>query len=163
MLPAAYINYTPQIQGLLFLGLLLGTLFAEVFLGGSLSDWLCAKIARRNNGIRLPEARLWLIYPAGLLSSIGLIIWGISIDKAYHWMVGQVAFFLFAAGIQMGKSLILVSKTKTYFGRQYRGLRIYCRLLSVAEHVYHNLLCCVLEFISFCGPCKFKFRAINFY
>lgn len=24
---------------------------------------------------------------------VGLILWGISIDKAYHWIVGQVAFF----------------------------------------------------------------------
>ena len=26
--------------------------------------------------------------------SVGLIVWGVSIDKNYHWMVGQVAFFL---------------------------------------------------------------------
>ncbi len=106
MLPVAYIDYTPQIQGLLFIGLLLGTLFAEVFLGGRLSDWLTAKLARQNNGVRLPEMRLWLVYPAGILSAIGLIIWGISIDQKYHWMVGQVAFFLFAAGIQMGNTVI---------------------------------------------------------
>ena len=24
---------------------------------------------------------------------MGLVVWGISIDKNYHWMVGQVAFF----------------------------------------------------------------------
>ena len=106
MLPVAYIDYKPQIQGLLFIGLLLGTLFAEIFLGGRLSDWLTARLARQNNGIRLPEMRLWLIYPAGTLSAIGLIIWGISIDQKYHWMVGQVAFFLFAAGIQMGNTVI---------------------------------------------------------
>ena len=135
MLPAAYLQFTPQIQGLLFLGLLLGTLFAEICLGGRLSDWLCAKLAKRNNGVRLPEMRLWLIYPAGLLSAIGLIMWGISIDKGYHWIskfphpmlnrspmlpqicctyadqnslmaVGQIAFFLFAAGIQMGNTTV---------------------------------------------------------
>ena|ERR1700733_3797572 len=48
--------------------------------------------------------RLWLTYPAATLSAIGLILWGISIDRAYHWIVGQVAFFLFSAGIQMGNS-----------------------------------------------------------
>jgi hypothetical protein len=26
--------------------------------------------------------------------SVGLVVWGVSIDKNYHWMVGQVAFFL---------------------------------------------------------------------
>lgn len=25
---------------------------------------------------------------------VGLIVWGVSLDKNYHWMIGQVAFFL---------------------------------------------------------------------
>lgn len=53
---------------------------------------------------------------------MGLILWGISIDKGYHWMVGQVALFLckyscltndqvtytipiVAAGIQIGNTV----------------------------------------------------------
>lgn len=54
---------------------------------------------------------------------VGLILWGISIEKDYHWMVGQVAFFLcksipldtkiqcnidvllVAAGIQIGNTV----------------------------------------------------------
>lgn len=106
MLPAAYLDYSPQIQGLLFIGLLLGTLFAEVFLGGRLSDFMVSKLAKRNNGVRVPEMRLWLIYPAGILTAIGLIVWGISVDRGYHWIVGQVAFFLFAAGIQTGNTVV---------------------------------------------------------
>ncbi|KAI9730351.1 MAG: hypothetical protein M1834_005861 [Cirrosporium novae-zelandiae] len=94
MIPSAYIQYSPQIQGLLFIGLLLGTLFSEAFCSGSLSDWLVIKLAKKNNNVRLPEMRLWLAYPAAALSAIGLIIWGISIDKGYHWIVGQIAFFL---------------------------------------------------------------------
>lgn len=69
MLPAAYISYTPQIQGLLFLGLLLGTLFAEIFCSGKLSDYIMLRLAEKNNGIRAPEVRLWLAYPAALLSA----------------------------------------------------------------------------------------------
>jgi multidrug resistance protein len=107
MLPAAYPDYTPQIQGLLFIGLLLGTVFSELFFSGSLSDLISKKMAkRRGQAVRLPEDRLWLSYPAVLLSAIGLIVWGISIDKMYHWMVGQVAFFIFAAGIQIGNTCI---------------------------------------------------------
>ena len=106
MLPAAYADYKPQIQGLLFIGLLLGTLFSELFCSGRLSDFIVAKLAAKNNGIRTPEMRLWLAYPAALLSSIGLIVWGISVDKGYHWIVGQVAFFIFAAGIQMGFTVV---------------------------------------------------------
>ncbi|KAK5081879.1 hypothetical protein LTR70_008441 [Exophiala xenobiotica] len=106
MLPAAYLNYSPLIQGLLFIGLLLGTLLAEVLIGGRLSDVIVARLARKNGGVRMPEMRLWLAYPAGLLTAIGLIVWGISVDKGYHWMVGQVALFLFAAGIQVGNTVI---------------------------------------------------------
>ena len=27
------------------------------------------------------------------MQTVGLILWGVSIDKSYHWIVGQVAFF----------------------------------------------------------------------
>jgi hypothetical protein len=27
-------------------------------------------------------------------SKVGLMLWGISVEKGYHWIVGQIAFFL---------------------------------------------------------------------
>lgn len=106
MLPAAYVNYSPLIQGLLFIGLLLGTVLAEVLVGGRLSDVIVNRLAKKNGGVRLPEMRLWLAYPAGLLTAIGLIVWGISVDRGYHWIVGQIALFLFGAGIQVGNTVV---------------------------------------------------------
>lgn len=94
MEPAAYATYKLQIQGLFFLGLILGTVFAEVFFSGRLSDWLMLRLAKRNNGVRLPEMRLWLGYPAAILSSVGLLLWGLSVDREWHWITGQIAFFL---------------------------------------------------------------------
>lgn len=115
MVPSAYAEYSALIQGLLFLGLFVGTLVAEVGCSGWLSDWLVGWLARRRGGVRVAEMRLWLGYPAVLITGgesllperkpgytactdwcgvVGLILWGISIDKNYHWMVGQVAFFL---------------------------------------------------------------------
>ncbi|KAL4740944.1 major facilitator superfamily domain-containing protein [Aspergillus similis] len=105
MLPAAYPSYSPSIQGLLFIGLLLGTVVSEVLCSGRLSDALVAKLAKRNGGVRVAEMRIWGIYPAILITAVGLILFGVSIDKSYHWMVGQVAFFLFAAGIQIGNTI----------------------------------------------------------
>lgn len=104
-LPVAYAQFKPEIQGLLFLGLILGTLVSELFFSGHLSDKIMLHFSNKNNGIRSPEDRLWLFYPAILITSVGLIVWGISVDKGMHWMVGQVAFFLFAAGIQMGNTV----------------------------------------------------------
>jgi cyanate permease len=63
-------------------------------------------MAKKHGGFKAPEMRLWLAYPAALASAIGLILFGISIDMQYHWMVGQVAFFLFAAGIQVGNAAV---------------------------------------------------------
>ncbi|KAI9876639.1 MAG: hypothetical protein M1830_006039 [Pleopsidium flavum] len=73
MIPAAYVQYPPQIQGLLFLGLLLGTLFSEIFCSGRLSDWLVLRLTKRNNNVRVAEMRLWLAYPAALLSASELL------------------------------------------------------------------------------------------
>ena len=69
MVPAAYVQYSPQIQGLLFVGLLLGTLCSEVLASGTLSDKIVSKLAKKNNGVRVAEMRLWLAYPAALLSA----------------------------------------------------------------------------------------------
>lgn len=69
MLPAAYAQYTPLIQGLLFLGLLLGTLFSEIFCSGRLSDYIVATLAKKNSNVRVAEMRLWLAYPAILITA----------------------------------------------------------------------------------------------
>ena len=74
MIPAAYAQYSPQIQGLLFIGLLLGTLFSEIFCSGRLSDWLVLRLTKSNNNVRVAEMRLWLAYPAALLSARRLLL-----------------------------------------------------------------------------------------
>ncbi|KAB8225418.1 major facilitator superfamily domain-containing protein [Aspergillus novoparasiticus] len=101
MVPAAYATYSPLIQGLLFLGLFIGTLVSEVCCSGRLSDYIVKRLSRKNEGVRVPEMRLWLAYPAILITAV----WGISIDKNYHWMIGQIAFFLFSSGIQIGNTV----------------------------------------------------------
>lgn len=122
MEPAAYIDYKLQIQGLFFVGLIVGVVLAEMFCSGRLSDWIVRRLTSKNGGERLPEMRLWLGYPAAVSSSIGLIVWGLSIDRQWHWMVGQVAFFLCessrnrklclcidridAAGLQVGNTVL---------------------------------------------------------
>lgn len=68
-IPVAYIQYTPNIQGLLFIGLILGTLFSEIFCSGTLSDWIIVKLAKKNDGVKTAEMRLWLAYPAALISA----------------------------------------------------------------------------------------------
>lgn len=69
MVPAAYGNYTPLIQGLFFLGLLLGTILSEICCSGRPSDYIVEKLASRNGHVRVAEMRLWLAYPAMLITA----------------------------------------------------------------------------------------------
>ncbi|GME31934.1 putative mfs transporter protein [Neofusicoccum parvum] len=134
-IPTAYVQYKPEIQGLLFIGLILGTLFAEVFCSGRLSDWIVTKLTKRNGGVKVAEMRLWLAYPASLVTAIGLIVWGISIDKGYHWIVGQVAFFLFAAGIQMGNTVIAAYVVDCYPLQSMSVITFYAVILNLSAFV----------------------------
>ena len=68
-IPAAYAQYSPTIQGLMFLGLLLGSWFAEVFCSGRLSDWIVQRLSKKNDGVQVAETRLWLAYPAAFLTA----------------------------------------------------------------------------------------------
>ncbi|KAJ5106320.1 MFS transporter [Penicillium angulare] len=106
MEPLAYSSHRVEIQGLLFIGLIVGIVFAEIFCSGRLSDWIVARLARKNDEQRVPEMRLWLGYPAALVASVGLIIWGISVERNWHWITDQVAFFLYAAGTQVGNTVL---------------------------------------------------------
>lgn len=69
MVPSAYAEYTPLIQGLLFLGLFLGTVVSEVCCSGRLSDFIVTKLAKKNGNVRVAEMRLWLSYPAILITA----------------------------------------------------------------------------------------------
>ena len=83
--------------------------------------------------------------------SVGLIIWGVSIDKAYHWMVGQVAFFLFAAGIQMGNTVITSYIVDSY------------PLQSMSVITFYSVFLNLSAFINPVSPCFYLLTLMNFY
>ncbi|KIW02725.1 uncharacterized protein PV09_06159 [Verruconis gallopava] len=106
LVPDAYSEYSPAIQGILLLGLMIGLLAAELACSGHLSDKMMLILTKKNHGNRIPEMRLWLGLPAAVVSSIGLLIWGFSVDKGWHWITGQIAFVLYALGLQMGNTVL---------------------------------------------------------
>jgi hypothetical protein len=113
MLPAAYPNYTPQVQGLLFLGFIIGTIIAEFASSGALSDRIVRRLIK-NGRERAPEMRLPFYIPASLLTSLGLLLFGLSIQRGWHWMTGQIALALFAFGIQIGNTITTVYAVDCY-------------------------------------------------
>ena len=79
--------------------------------------------------------RLWLAYPAAIMSAIGLIVWGISVDRAWHWIVGQVAFVLFGAGIQMGNTAICSYIVDAYPLQSMSVIVFYSVMLNLSAFV----------------------------
>ncbi|KAK3356315.1 major facilitator superfamily domain-containing protein [Lasiosphaeria hispida] len=137
LVPIAYGETYPEahIQGLLYLGLIVGTLISEVLCSGRLSDHIVVKLAKSNNNQKTPEMRLWLAYPAAVLTALGLIVWGISIDQGYHFMVGQVAFALFGAGIQMGNTAICSYVVDAYPMQTMATMTFYAVMLNMSAFV----------------------------
>lgn len=135
LIPVAYETYSPQSQGLLFLGLIIGTLISEVLCSGTLSDWLVVRLTKRNSGVKEPEMRLWLAYPAALISGVGLIVWGISVDREWHWVVGQVGLVLFGAGIQMGNTAICSYIVDAYPLQSMAVIVFYSVMLNLSAFV----------------------------
>ncbi|TLS25637.1 hypothetical protein PpBr36_07806 [Pyricularia pennisetigena] len=134
LVPVAYPDYAPNIQGLLFIGLIVGTLVSEVLFSGRLSDRLVIHFTKRG-AVKTPEMRLWLIYPAVVLTAVGLVVWGVSIDEQYHWMVGQVAFALFGAGIQMGNTAVCAYAVDAYPLQSMAVMTFYAVMLNMSAFV----------------------------
>lgn len=53
---------------------------------GSLSDWIVLTLARRNNGYKEPEMRLWAYPACFLLAVVGYFLYGWGATAGLHWM-----------------------------------------------------------------------------
>ncbi|KAI6608540.1 hypothetical protein MCOR04_000008 [Pyricularia oryzae] len=72
---------------------------------GNAADWLALRLARRNNGIREPEHRLWVLLLAGVMSSAGLITWGVGAHYSVHWVGLVFGLGVLTFGVVMGGSI----------------------------------------------------------
>lgn len=73
-------------SGLCFISGFVGTMMGILF-GGKLSDQVADYFTRRNNGIREPEMRLPAMTIGLICSPLGLILYGVGIEKNLHWIV----------------------------------------------------------------------------
>jgi MFS family permease len=71
--------------GSVYAGPIIGAALASIW-SGHVADWVALRLARRNNGIREPEHRLWVLAVSGVISAAGLILWGVGADHEVHWV-----------------------------------------------------------------------------
>ncbi|KAF2768579.1 MFS general substrate transporter [Teratosphaeria nubilosa] len=102
VLSASPYNWSAALVGCIYAGPIVGAIFACT-LAGTLTDRLALYLARRNNGIREPEQRLWPLTIAGVMSGAGLITWGVGAYHGIHWSglafgLGMMVFGLVVGG-----------------------------------------------------------------
>ncbi|KAK9421811.1 putative Major facilitator superfamily (MFS) profile domain-containing protein [Seiridium unicorne] len=78
------------------IGLILGCEIA-----GPLNDKIYRYLRQRNNGIDLPEYRIWLMLPAAILVPGGLLWFGWSAVAQAHWIIPNLGMATACVGIVM--------------------------------------------------------------
>ncbi|VUC30657.1 unnamed protein product [Clonostachys rosea] len=74
---------------------------------GKLSDTLTLKLAKRNNGIREPEHRLWGLALSAVMSSGGLLMWGLGASYNVHYMVLILGIGIVTFGVVCASAIAL--------------------------------------------------------
>lgn len=78
-------KWSAALVGCVYTGPIIGAAVASVW-SGKAADWIALQLARRNNGIREPEHRLWVLAVSGIISAAGLITWGVGAYHHSHWV-----------------------------------------------------------------------------
>ncbi|RGP80750.1 major facilitator superfamily transporter [Fusarium longipes] len=78
-------NWSAALVGCVYAGPIIGAAIACLWVGKA-ADWIALWLARRNGGIREPEHRLWVLLVSGIISSAGLVIWGVGAYYQVHWI-----------------------------------------------------------------------------
>ncbi|ODQ61892.1 hypothetical protein WICANDRAFT_24927 [Wickerhamomyces anomalus NRRL Y-366-8] len=95
------------------------TIFSVVFffLSGYLSDFLKVKLAKRRNGLSLPEDRFWVLIVYMVLGFLASIGWGVGAHYGAHWMVLVVSM-----GVLGGLGVFGCISAVTYCSDAYHEL-----------------------------------------
>ncbi|KAK5653613.1 hypothetical protein OQA88_8642 [Cercophora sp. LCS_1] len=99
-------NWTSGLVGCIYAGPIVGAAFGCIW-AGWIADKFTLYLARRNNGIREPEQRLWTLGLSAILSCIGLIIWGVGADNAVHWAILAVGLGILTFSVVTGGCVAL--------------------------------------------------------
>jgi len=99
--------------GLCFLGAILGSLLG-IPAGGHLGDKWADRATQRNKGVRDPEMRLPSMIPCLFTAPLGLVLYGVGIERRLHWMCPTIGLGLLNFGIVQGTNVCLVYVIDAY-------------------------------------------------
>ncbi|TKX18294.1 MFS transporter-like protein 171 [Elsinoe australis] len=102
-------QFKPYQSGLCFVSGFVGTLFS-IFGGGQVSDWVADYFTKKNGGIREPEMRLPAMTIGLICTPVGLVLYGVGIERQLHWIVPTLGlgFLSFAIAQTTNVSLVYI-------------------------------------------------------
>ncbi|EAS30102.3 MFS transporter [Coccidioides immitis RS] len=106
VLSAAPYNWTAALVGSAYAAPIIGAIFACAW-SGIVADKVAIYLARRNKGVREPEHRLWPLVVSGVVSTAGLIIWGVGASYGVHWVGLEFGLGMLAFGCITGGSIAI--------------------------------------------------------
>lgn len=106
VLSAAPYNFTAALVGSSYTSPLIGAIAACAW-SGIVADKVAIWLARRNGGVREPEHRLWPLVVSGVISTAGLILWGVGASYELHWVGLQFGLGMLAFGCITGGSIAI--------------------------------------------------------
>ncbi|KAI0125973.1 major facilitator superfamily domain-containing protein [Xylariales sp. AK1849] len=106
-------GFAPWQVGLCFIAAIIGSLLG-IPAGGQLADATADWFTRRNGGIRIPEMRLPAMMLCLLATPLGLVLFGVGIERKLHWMCPTIGLGLLNFSISQGTNVCLVYVIDAY-------------------------------------------------
>ncbi|KAG5748838.1 hypothetical protein H9Q70_008517 [Fusarium xylarioides] len=106
-------GFKPWQAGLCFVSCPIGA-GAGAFFGGYFSDKVADRLTRENGGIREPEMRLPAILISLVLAPLSLVLYGVGIDRSWHWIVPTIGLGLLNMAIVQATNVSLVYTIDSY-------------------------------------------------
>ncbi|KAH6957397.1 major facilitator superfamily domain-containing protein [Fusarium avenaceum] len=135
----AVYEFEPWQSGLCFIASPVGAGIGAFF-GGRFSDIVAGWFTRRNDGIRCPEMRLPAISISLVTAPLALTLYGVGIDKEWHWIVPTIGLGLLSFSIVQSTNISLVYTIDSY--RPIAGE------LAVTQHAFKSVFGFLLSFYT---------------
>ncbi|KAF5019229.1 hypothetical protein F66182_8770 [Fusarium sp. NRRL 66182] len=132
-------GFQPWQSGLCFIICPIGAAFGAFF-GGRFSDMVADRLTRGNKGIRHPEMRLPAMIISMFTAPLALVLYGVGVDRAWHWVVPTIGLGLLNFSIVQATNISLVYTIDSY--RPVAGE------LAVTQHAFKSAFGFLLSFYT---------------
>lgn len=132
-------DYTDKAASLMNVPSLIGAIIGCLY-AGPLSDWFCLWYARKRGGTRESEDRLYFFILPGIISPVGMLLFGLGSDRGWSWPVPYLGLGFIGFGWGCAGDLAISYLIDSYPDIVLEGL--------VAVAVINNIIAMIGAFVT---------------